>query len=174
MTIKNFITHFFGRSPRQKIRKLLGHIEQALTDLQIRVADSIARSSGLQKKLDQENATLSNTTPEKETERANIELRIEAVCTSLKFERDAEERMRQIYEDLKNKRQLLEHSYQQSLTRLRNAEVSNMMSDIYKDFGNNMQLNSYLEKFSEESFKVEFTADCRLNIEMLLDKAKKS
>lgn len=173
MTIKSFIAHFFGRSPKQKIRKLLGHIEQALTDLQIRIADSIARSSGLQKKLDQENISLSAIAPEKELERANIETRIETVDTSLKFERQAEERMRQIYEDLKNKRQLLEHSYQQNLTRLRNAEVSNMLSDIYKDFGNNMQLNSYLEKFSEESFKVEFTADCRLNIEMLLDKSKK-
>ena len=35
-----------------------------------------------------------------------------------------------------------------------------------------MQLNRYLEKFSEESFKIEFTADSRLKIEMMLDKAK--
>lgn len=174
MTIKDSIARFFGRSPEQKIRKLLGQVEQALSDLQIRIADSIARSSGLQKKLDQENAALANTTPEKEIERANRENRIEAVGTSLTFERQAEERMRQIYEDLKNKRQLLEHSYQQSLTRIRNAEVSNMLSDIYKDFGNNMHLNNYLEKFSEESFKIEFTADCRLNIEMLLDRVKKN
>ncbi len=174
MSLKEVFARMFGQSPEKKIKKLLGQIEQALTDLQLRVADCVAHSSGQQKQLDRETKALANLSADKETERSNIETRIAALEASLQTEKNAEERLRQIYEDLKNRRQLLELSYEQSLSRMRNAELKNMLSQLYQDYGNDMQLNRYLEKFSEESFKIEFTADSRLKIEMMLDKAKNS
>ncbi|PKL46119.1 MAG: hypothetical protein CVV42_17720 [Candidatus Riflebacteria bacterium HGW-Riflebacteria-2] len=174
MSLKDVFARMFGQNPEKKIKKLLGQIELALADLQLRVADCVAHSSGYQKQIERDKALLANTASEKETERENIEARVAALASSLQAERQAEERLRQIYEDLKNRRHLLELSYQQSISRMRNAELKNMLSELYQDYGNEMQLNKYLEKFSEDSFKIEFTADCRLKIEMMLDKANKS
>ncbi len=162
----------FGQSPETKIKKLLGQIEQALADLQLRVADCVAHSSGIQKQIERDTALLANNNGENETGRENIEARLASLTASLQAERQAETRLRQIYEDLKNRRQILELSYEQSLSRMRNAELKNTLAGLYQDFGNDMQLNRYLEKFSEKSFKIEFTADSRLKIEMMLDKAK--
>ena len=174
MSLKDVFAKMFGQNPEKKIKKLLGQIEMALSDLQLRVADCVARSNGLQKEIKRDTDLLSNTASEKETERENIEARLAALKSSLNAEQQAEERLRQIYEDLKNRRQLLELSYQQSISRIRNAELKNKLSELYQDYGNEMQLNKYLEKFSEDSFKIEFTADCRLKIEMMLDKVNKS
>ncbi|NLF97024.1 MAG: hypothetical protein GX569_09820 [Candidatus Riflebacteria bacterium] len=174
MSLKDVFAKIFGQSPEKKIKKLLGQIELALADLQLRVADCVAHGNGIQKQIDRDKAQLANTPSDKETERENIETRLAALASSLQAEREAEKRLRQIYEDLKSRRQLLELSYQQSLSRLRNAELKNMLSGLYQDYGNEMQLNRYLEKFSEDSFKIEFTADCRLKIEMMLDKARNS
>ncbi|KAF1080087.1 MAG: hypothetical protein GQF41_3554 [Candidatus Rifleibacterium amylolyticum] len=174
MSLKDVFAKIFGQSPEKKIKQLLGQIELALADLQLRVADCVAHGNGIQKQIDRDKTQLANTPSDKETERENIETRLAALASSLQAEREAEKRLRQIYEDLKSRRQLLELSYQQSLSRLRNAELKNMLSGLYQDYGNEMQLNRYLEKFSEDSFKIEFTADCRLKIEMMLDKAKNS
>jgi len=127
MSLKEVFARMFGQSPEKKIKKLLGQIEQALTDLQLRVADCVAHSSGLQKQLDRETKALANLSADSETERINIESRIAALMSSLQSEKQAEERLRQIYEDLKNRRQLLELSYEQSLSRMRNAELKNML-----------------------------------------------
>jgi len=174
MSLKDVFAKMFGQSPETKIKKLLGQIEQALSDLQLRVADCVAHSSSIQKQIDRESSSLAKIAGENETGRENIEARLAALASSLQAERQAEARLREIYEDLKNRRQILELSYEQSLSRMRNAELKNTLSGLYKDFGNDMQLNRYLEKFSEESFKIEFTADSRLKIEMMLDKAKNS
>ncbi|OGK09127.1 MAG: hypothetical protein A2W80_13395 [Candidatus Riflebacteria bacterium GWC2_50_8] len=173
MSIRDFFARFFRETPEKKIKKLLKQLDQAMSDLQIRIADSIARSSGLTRSLNEESERLQNLFSEDIVVREPIETRIESINSALEFEKKAESRMRQIYEDLKNRQQQLQLSYQQSLTRLRNAEVSNLLAGIHKDFGSDMQLNNYLEKFSEESFKIEFTADSRLKIEMMLDKASK-
>ncbi|PKL42885.1 MAG: hypothetical protein CVV41_12725 [Candidatus Riflebacteria bacterium HGW-Riflebacteria-1] len=173
MSIRNFFARFFSDTPEKKIKKLLKQLDQAMADLQIRIADSIARSNGMTRNRNEETARLEAISPDDDSGREALATRIESISSALEFEQKAEARMRQIYEDLKNRQQQLQLSYQQSLTRLRNAEVSNLLASIHKDFGSDMQLNNYLEKFSEESFKIEFTADSRLKIEMMLDKAGK-
>ena len=172
MSIRDFFSRLFNESPDKKIKKLLDQLEKAMSDLQIRIADSIARSSGLKKALDETNNKLTAISSDNSIQQANIAERIDSIKSSLHIEQQAEIRLRQIFEDLKN-RQQLQLSYQQSLSRLRNAEVSNLLASIHKDFGSDMKLNNYLEKLSEESFRIEFTADSRLKIEMLLDESKK-
>ncbi|EKD83346.1 MAG: hypothetical protein ACD_39C00738G0002 [uncultured bacterium] len=173
MSIRDFFARFFKETPEKKIRKLLNQLEQAMADLQIRIADSIARTSGLTRSRNEETVRLQALSPDNTAEHAHISARIETINSSIRFEQQAETRLRQIYEDLKNREQQLQLSYQQSLSRLRNAEISTLLASIHKDFGSDMQLNNYLEKFSEESFKIEFTADSRLKIEMMLEKAGK-
>ncbi|MBU1107450.1 MAG: hypothetical protein KKB51_12340 [Candidatus Riflebacteria bacterium] len=172
MSIRDFFSRLFKESPEKKIKKLLNQLEQAMADLQIRIAESIARSSALKKNLDEANGKLKTVSSDNSIQQANIVERIDSINSSIRLEQLAENRLRQIYEDLKNRQQQLQLSFQQSLSRLRNAEVSNLLASIHKDFGNDMKLNNYLEKFSEESFKIEFTADSRLKIEMILDKTK--
>lgn len=172
MSISDFFSRLFRESPDKKIRKLLDQLEKAMDDLQIRIADSIARTNGLKKTLKEETDKLQAIAPDNSEQESNTTIRIDSINSSLHFEQQAEIRLRQIHEDLKNRQQQLKLSYQQSLSRLRNAEVSNLLAGIHKDFGSDMELNKYLEKFSEESFKIEFTADSRLKIEMMLDKAK--
>ena len=173
MSIRDFFSRLFNESPDKKIKKLLDQLEKAMSDLQIRIADSIARSSGLKKALDETNNKLKAISSDNSIQQANIAERIDSIKSSLHLEQQAEIRLRQIFEDLKNRQQQLQLSYQQSLSRLRNAEVSNLLASIHKDFGSDMKLNNYLEKLSEESFRIEFTADSRLKIEMLLDESKK-
>lgn len=168
MGIGDFITGLLGRKPEQKIKKLLKQIDQALDDLKIRIADSIARSNGLQKDLEKLNSGADKGSSER-TE--PVTARCEALVASLDYEKKAESRLREIFDDLKNRRELLELSYQQSLARLRNAELNQRLASIYRDFGDDLQLNSYLKKFSEDSFKIEFTADSQLKIEMMLNKS---
>ena len=105
MSIRDFFARFFRETPEKKIKKLLKQLDQAMSDLQIRIADSIARSSGLTRSLNEESEQLQKLSSDDIVVREPIETRIESIDSALEFEKKAENRMRQIYEDLKNRQQ---------------------------------------------------------------------
>ena len=161
MGLKEFLANYwpFRMTPEQQLKKLVQQLDTALEDLKIKMAESIAQTSALQKKIDQID----------KTERQN-NAQHAAISESLRTEQQLTETLRGVYAELKDKKSSIELSCQQIVLRQRKVSANNLMTSIYKDFGSNLQLNNYLEKLNRESFKIEFTAENNLRVESLLKK----
>lgn len=172
MTIKSWLQSLwpFSKSPEKKISQLLLQLSSAIDDLKIKIAESLAREADLRRKMnsaivDLNAAESSNSTDNLDHTRETIDF----LATELAKEERVTQRLKQIFTDLHNKRTAMELTFQQCLARIRNAETLNLLTSLHKDFGEDMKLNTYLNKFSEDSFKIEFTADSRLQIETIIE-----
>lgn len=175
MSIKDWLQGIwpFKTSQEKKIAQLLNQLECAIDDLKIRIAQSLALESDLRRKLEEEKADAGALPNDSEGQKHCSQQRIEFVTGELENQEKTAHRLKQIFGDLSDKKKSLELSYQQSLARLKNAETLNLIASLQKDFGEEMKLNNYLSKLSEESFKIQFTADSRLQIETLLNEIRK-
>lgn len=176
MSFKNWLKGIwpFKISQEKKIAQLLGQLECAISDLKIRIAQSLAREADLRRNMEQQKASVSALPADSEDQNApDSQERLEFFISELETEETTIRRLKQIFNDLSSKKKSLELSYQQSLARLRNAETLNLIASLHKDFGEEMRLNNYLSKLSEESFKIQFTADSRLQIETILKESRR-
>lgn len=160
MNLRDFFANLwpFKLSADQKVSKLLLQINAALDDLKIRIAESLANESALQKKIEQ--SGVSN----------NAATQISQFESSLTGEQQVTVRLKEIYAELGVKKSEIEHVYEQTLARKRKASTYELLASIYKDFGSDLKLNNYLEKFSNEAFKIEYTAESKMRIEKLLNR----
>jgi len=149
----------FGQTDENRIKQLLHQIDQASEDLKFRMAENLARISDIERRIAEESEKIQH---------ADASERLEFYGKSLSAEKNNGKRLKQILSDLHEKRKNIEFSFQQILARIRNAETLNLVADLQKDFGEEMSLNNYFNKLSEESFKIEFTAESRLRIESKL------
>ncbi len=176
MSLKNWLQGIwpFKISQEKKIAQLLGQIDCAISDLKIRIAQSLAREADLRRNFEQQKAGESVLPSAAEDRNApDSQERLAFIISELETEEMTICRLKQIFNDLSSKKKSLELSYQQSLARLRNAETLNLIATLHKDFGEEMKLNNYLSKLSEESFKIQFTADSRLQIETMLKESRR-
>lgn len=147
----------FRQTDEDRIKSLLLQIDNANEEIKFRMAESLARMADIERRIREE--TEKNEATDADKEMLNF------YNKSLLAEKNNEARLKSIFSDLHEKRKHIEFSFQQILARIRNAETLNLIADLRKDFGEEMTLNNYFNKLSEESFKIEFTAESRLKIE---------
>lgn len=160
MSLRSFFAGLwpFKPSAERQLQKLLQQIEAARDDLKIRIAESIANESALQKKLAEEPAA------------ADSSLAGSVLSSALAAEQKIGASLKEIFNDLGSRKAEIELVYEQNLARKRKASTNELLASLYQDFGSELKLNNYLEKFSSEALKIEYTAESNLKIEMLLKK----
>lgn len=160
MSFRDFLVALwpFKPSAEKQIKILLQQINTALADLKIRIAESLANESALQKKILQSKGS------------TNEGIQFCMLESSLTAEQQVTLSLKEVYFELSNKKRNIEHVYEQTIARKRKASTHEMLASIYKDFGSDIKLNHYLEKFCSESIKIEYTAESNLRIERLLNK----
>lgn len=149
----------FRRKPaiEKQLKKLLQQIDSAMEELKIKTAEAIADLAGLEQKL-----SLAVTTA-----KGNDEDHIAVLQAAIANEKLIIEDLKKVFADLKNRKADIELAIEQNLARQRKAAASELLTSVYKNFGSDLVLNRYLEKFSSESLKIELTAESNLKIELL-------
>lgn len=172
MSIKSWLQSLwpFNKNPEKRIIMLLQQLDSAIEDLKIKTAESLAREADLRRKIAAEMTVIESSDQAKNAAAmSHVRERVDFLTVEMTKEEKATQRLKEIFADLHNKKKSMELSFQQSLARRRNADTLNLIASLHKDFGEDMKLNTYLSKFSEESFKIEFTADSRLKVETIID-----
>jgi phage shock protein A len=167
MSISSKIREFFAPDPEKSLNSLLIQIDSALADLKIRIAENIARSRAMQRQLDEEKHRLGQLDSLNEPDVVSAQERFDNMLSFLASEQLAAKRLQEIFTDLCERKKQLEFSLAQGLAKRKTAETINLIADLHKNFGQDMMLNNYLTRFSQESFKIEFTAESRLKIETI-------
>ena len=162
MSIRNFLAAIWPCKPsaEKQVKKLLLQISSVLDDLKIRVAGSLANESALQKKLAQ-----AKIDPDPDSDSL-----INSLTAALISEQQVTTSLKEIYSELGQKKAEIEQVYEQNLARKRKASTHELLASVYQDFGTDLKLNKYLEKFSSETLKIEYTAESNLIIEATLRK----
>ncbi len=158
MSLKDFFSRLWpwGRSDEQRLRHLHEQIGSAIEDAKVRLADSMATQTGIERQLNQpkEGNTFSD------ERKAMLE-------TSLGGEKRVTEKLTILISELNERKRQIELTLEQSRLRKRSAEASQMLASVYRDFGSDLELNRFLEKFSSQALKIEYTAESNLRIELL-------
>ena len=158
MNLKNMLSSLWkGKDdPERRLKKLLEQIKIAAEDLKFKIATAIANISGLERKLAEAEASEN---PEKVARRAMIR-------ASLASEKNLCDCLQQLQKELQSKKTDIELALDQNHARQQQAATNEMLAVIYRDFGSDLKLNTYLDKFASETFKVAYNADSKLKIEM--------
>ncbi len=158
MSLKDFFARLWpwGRSDEDRLKHLHQQIGSAIEDAKVRLADSMATRAGLERQLKQQAEDNSASDERK----AMLE-------TSLSGEQRVAEKLTSLISELKERKQQIELTLEQGRLRQRSAEASQMLAAVYRDFGSDLKLNNFLEKFSSRALKIEYTAESNLRIELL-------
>lgn len=158
MSLKDFFSRFWpwGRSDEDRLKHLHRQVTSAIEDAKIRLADSMATRAGLERQLQQQ------------PDSGNVsEDRKSMLTASLSGELKVSEKLTSLISELNERKRQIEFTLEQSRLRKRSAEASQMLASVYRDFGSDLELNNFLEKFSSQALKIEYTAESNLRIELL-------
>ncbi|HNX75739.1 MAG TPA: hypothetical protein PLM07_03435 [Candidatus Rifleibacterium sp.] len=159
MNLKNLVSGLWkGKDdPEHRLKKLLEQIETAAEDLKFKIATAIANISGLERKLAEAEAS----------EKPEKIARHEMITASIASEKNLCDSLQQLFKELQSKKSDIELAIDQNHARQRQAAANDMLALIYRDFGSDLKLNTYLDKFASETFKVAYNAESKLKIELL-------
>lgn len=158
MSLKDFFLRFWPwrRSDEDRLKHLHRQIDSAIEDAKVRLADSMATRAGLERQLQQQ------------PDSGNVsEDRKSMLTISLSGEQKVSEKLTSLISELNERKRQIELTLEQSRLRKRSAEASQMLASVYRDFGSDLELNNFLEKFSSQALKIEYTAESNLRIELL-------
>ena len=158
MSLKDFFSRFWPwkRSDESRLKHLHQQIGSAIEDAKVRLADSMATRAGLERQLNQ---SAESASPSDER-RGMLE-------TSLNGEQKVSEKLTSLISELNERKRQIELTLEHGRLRKRSAEASQMLTSVYRDFGSDLELNNFLEKFSSQALKIEYTAESNLRIELL-------
>ncbi len=157
MSLKDFFLRFWPwrRSDEDRLKHLHRQIDSAIEDAKVRLADSMATRAGIERQLQQ-------------TDSGSVsDDRKSMLATSLSGEQKISEKLTSLISELNERKRQIELTLEQSRLRKRSAEASQMLASVYRDFGSDLELNNFLEKFSSQALKIEYTAESNLRIELL-------
>ncbi len=144
-------------SPEARLKSLMAQIDSASGELKTRIAATIANISAIERKLQQTPLPADNEKNE----------RVELLNSSLAAEKLIAENLQTLLKELKQKMEQIDLAMEQNYARQRQAAAGELLASIYRDFGSDLELNNYLEKFTSETFKAVYTAESRLQIELI-------
>lgn len=155
MSLKDFFSRFWPwkRSDESRLKHLHQQIGSAIEDAKVRLADSMAARAGLERQLKQSAGP--------SDERKGM------LETSLSGEQKVLEKLTSLISELNERKRQIELTLEHGRLRKRSAEASQMLTSVYRDFGSDLELNNFLEKFSSQALKIEYTAESNLRIELL-------
>lgn len=159
MTLRDMLSKLWPgqNSAEKQLKKLKKQIDSASEDLKVRIAESLANATGFERKLTQNYSSAKT----EETERR------EMLQNALNSEKSLLEGLQLLYKDLAAKKEEICLALEQNQMRQRKAATDELLTAVYRDFGSDLKLNHYLEKFSSETLKIEYTAESNLRVELL-------
>ncbi len=164
MTLKSTLKALwpFGKSDIEKIQKLLNDIDKALEDVKFSIGQSHAHYLTAERSLAEIDAN--------KEDPGEISTKLEQEISAQK---EMTRKLKAVFSDLTQKRRQIEISLNSCIASKKNADTSEFLAKVEKDFGDEVKLNNYLEKFRESSFKIEFLASEKLQVEFQLNNKQK-
>lgn len=159
MTLRDIFSKLWPdkNSAEKQLRILTRQIDSASEDLKIRIAESLANTASLERKMEQQDSSAE----------VDGNDRAAMLQNALASERSLLEGLQVLFKDLKKKREEINLALEQNQVRQRKAATDELLTAVYRDFGSDLKLNHYLEKFSSETLRIEYTAESNLRVELL-------
>ncbi len=158
MALKELFARFWPgtTNPETRLKGLMLQIESASGELKTRIAATIANIAATERKLQQSSLVSGSDDGE----------RVELLNNTLTAEKQIAENLQTLLKELKQKKEQIDLAMEQNHARQRQAAASELLASIYRDFGSDLELNNYLEKFASDTFKAVYTAESQLQIEL--------